>query len=205
MPQIERQSQISGNETREVFRLTGRIFWLTKDPDLIREQIEGADFQVTDPDLLVDWANTDQLLPSFAYMRDPDIKSLGRYLCTGYKGIEKDAIKNSGAQVLVLGESAGRGSSREHVQLALIVAGIKVVIAKSFERIFWENCRNLGILTLPLESNISAKLIHGDDVRWEEILSHYDKLSQDILRFGGLLPYTKARLEGRTDVPVVNT
>ena len=205
MPQIERQSQISGNETREVFRLTGRIFWLTKDPDLIREQIEGADFQVTDPDLLVDWANTDQLLPSFAYMRDPDIKSLGRYLCTGYKGIEKDAIKNSGAQVLALGESAGRGSSREHVQLALIGAGIKVVIAKSFERIFWENCRNWGIMTLPLDSDVAAKLIRGEAVKREEVLSHYDKLSRDILSFGGLLPYTKARIEGRVSIPDIST
>jgi len=205
MAQNERKPQISEAEISETLKLTGRVLWLTKDPELIRAQIEGEDFQVTDSDMLLDWANTDQLIPSYACMQYSDSENLGRFLCTGYEGIEKDEISNSDSQALVLGESAGRGSSREHLQLALRGAGIRVVIAKSFERIFWENCRNWCIPCLPFESEVSQKLIRGDTVSWEEILLGYDKLSQDILNFGGLLPYTKARLEGKVSLPVVAT
>ena len=189
----------------ESLSITGRVLWLTKDPALIRAQIEGADFQVTDPDLLLDWTNTDQLIPSQYCMQFSDSENLGRYLGTGYEGIKTGDIKESNSQVLVLGESAGRGSSREHLQLALRGAGIGFVIARSFERIFWENCRNWGIFTLPLESEVWAKLVRSEVVRRNEVISHYDKLSQDILNFGGLLQYTRARLEGKVRVPTVDT
>src|SRR3989344_7541569 len=189
----------------ESLSITGRVLWLTKDPALIRAQIEGADFQVTDPDLLLDWTNTDQLIPSQYCMQFSDSENLGRYLGTGHEGIKTGDIKESNSQVLVLGESAGRGSSREHLQLALRGAGIGFVIARSFERIFWENCRNWGIFTLPLDSDVAAKLIRGEAVKREEVLSHYDKLSRDILSFGGLLPYTKARIEGRVSIPDIST
>jgi 3-isopropylmalate/(R)-2-methylmalate dehydratase small subunit len=47
--------------------------------------------------------------------------------------------------ILAAGFNFGCGSSREHAPLALKGAGIKAVVAKSFARIFFRNCINLGI------------------------------------------------------------
>jgi len=154
---------------------------------------------------LLDWVSTDQIIPSVWCMQYSDPENLGKYLLTGVRGINPGDIQNSSADTLVVGKSFGRGSSREHAQLALKGAGIKFVIAESAERIFRENCRNYGIFVLPSVSEVSRKLIRGEMVELDDILSHYDKLSQDIYRAGGLLPYTRSRLEGYVRLPLVDT
>ena len=87
MTQIERQDQVlEVAKSRETYKLTGRVFWMTKDPELIRAQIENADFQVTDPELLCDRVSTDQIMPSRWCMAYSDEKNLRRYLFTGVEG-----------------------------------------------------------------------------------------------------------------------
>jgi len=138
-------------------------------------------------------------------MQYSDSKSLGRYLLTGIEGIEPGQIQNSSANVIVAGESFGRGSSREHAQLALRGAGIKFIIAKSTERIFRENCRNYGIFVLPFANEVSQKIIRGELVEIGEVLSQYDEFTQEIYRAGGLLPFTKQRLEKHVRLPLIDT
>ncbi len=46
------------------------------------------------------------------------------------------------------GENFGMGSSREHAPLALKIAGVSAVIAKSFARIFYRNAINVGLPVL---------------------------------------------------------
>jgi len=53
--------------------------------------------------------------------------------------------------VIIAGRNFGCGSSREHAPLALAEAGVKVVVAESYARIFFRNAVNGGYL-LPLES-----------------------------------------------------
>jgi len=55
--------------------------------------------------------------------------------------------------ILVAGKNFGCGSSREHAPLAIKAAGIRVVIAESFARIFYRNAFNIG---LPLLESVEA-------------------------------------------------
>jgi len=55
--------------------------------------------------------------------------------------------------ILVAGKNFGCGSSREHAPLAIKAAGIKVIIAESFARIFYRNAFNIG---LPLLESAEA-------------------------------------------------
>ncbi|OBG11659.1 aconitate hydratase [Mycolicibacterium celeriflavum] len=50
--------------------------------------------------------------------------------------------------IVVGGENYGQGSSREHAAIALRHLGLRVVVAKSFARIHWQNLANFGVLAL---------------------------------------------------------
>lgn len=204
MSQNERESQISGVETKEAFKLTGRILRLTKDRELIRAQIEGADFQVTDIELLCDWISTDQIIPSRWCMSYSDGQNLGRYLLTGVEGIGPGDMAGK-FQVIDCGMSFGRGSSREHAQLALKGAGVRVVIARSVERLFRENCINHGIFVFDYESPQAQKLLEGGEITIAEIIEGESQLTGQIIKYGGLMPFTRARLEGKIPNPEIST
>ncbi|MFT5326230.1 MAG: aconitate hydratase [Planctomycetaceae bacterium] len=62
----------------------------------------------------------------------------------------KQALKHrdSGGHIIIGGENYGQGSSREHAALAPRYLGLRVVIAKSFARIHWQNLINFGVLPL---------------------------------------------------------
>src|SRR5262245_14055713 len=55
-----------------------------------------------------------------------------------------------GDTALVVDANFGSGSSREHVPRAMKASGVRCVIARSFARIFYRNCINLGLLALAL-------------------------------------------------------
>jgi hypothetical protein len=57
------------------------------------------------------------------------------------------AIKNGGFEVIVSGRSKGCGSSRETAPYSEREAGIQLVVAKSIEKIYGQNCQNIGLLT----------------------------------------------------------
>jgi len=63
--------------------------------------------------------------------------------------------------VILGGKNFGIGSSRESAALALKAAGISGIIAKSFGRIFYRNCINLGI---PLLTGDTDWLNDGDEI-----------------------------------------
>jgi 3-isopropylmalate/(R)-2-methylmalate dehydratase small subunit len=58
------------------------------------------------------------------------------------------ASKFEKGDLLVAGHNFGPGSSRETAPLTLKYLGVNVIIAKSFARIFYRNCINLGILAI---------------------------------------------------------
>jgi aconitate hydratase len=80
-------------------------------------------------------------------------------------------IRDSGRQnIIIAGQSYGQGSSREHAAICPMFLGVKVVIAKSFERIHAANLINFGILPLVFQ--------HGED---------YEGISSgDLLRIPGV-------------------
>jgi len=62
---------------------------------------------------------------------------------------------------IVAGKNFGMGSSREHAPLALKIAGVSAILAKSFARIFFRNSINIG---LPLLIVDTEKINQGDEL-----------------------------------------
>jgi 3-isopropylmalate/(R)-2-methylmalate dehydratase small subunit len=62
------------------------------------------------------------------------------------------------AQILVVGDNFGCGSSREHAPWALLDFGIRCVIATSFADIFYNNCFKNGVLPITVSPEDLEKL-----------------------------------------------
>ena len=78
--------------------------------------------------------------------------------------IDKDFINNvKDGDIMVGGWNFGCGSSREHAPLAIKTAGISVVIAKSFARIFYRNSINIGLPIMECPEAVDA-ISAGDTV-----------------------------------------
>ena len=89
---------------------------------------------------------------------------LGPYFLDTFKEtITPDTVAKGGFQVVVGGDAYGSGSSREVAVVAHQGAGIELVVAKSFQRIFQENMVYSG---LPFTTDLSVidRLEAGEDV-----------------------------------------
>jgi aconitate hydratase len=62
-------------------------------------------------------------------------------------------VAASGGHVIVGGANYGQGSSREHAALATRYLGLRMVLAKSFARIHWQNLVNFGVLPVSFASD----------------------------------------------------
>jgi 3-isopropylmalate dehydratase small subunit len=104
--------------------------------------------------------DTDLIIPA-RYLNISDGSELANYC---FADIRPDFAKGvSSGDILVAGRNFGCGSSREHAPLAIKEAGISVIIAKSFARIFYRNAFNIGLPLL--ESEEAAKDIsEGEQV-----------------------------------------
>jgi aconitate hydratase len=65
--------------------------------------------------------------------------------------------------IIVGGENYGQGSSREHAAIAPRHLGLRVVIAKSFARIHWQNLANFGVLALEFDDPDDYDNVDQDD------------------------------------------
>ena len=112
--------------------------------------------------LMIDNIDTDQIIPS-REMKTISKKGLKSGLFANWQyfyskgkkiGLNNDFILNKNefrhTEILISGKNFGCGSSREHAVWALRDFGINVVIAKSFGRIFKNNCTRNQLLTIEL-------------------------------------------------------
>jgi aconitate hydratase len=81
----------------------------------------------------------------------------------GYVGRARQ-VRDRGGHAVVGGENYGQGSSREHAALAPRYLGLRLVIARSFARIHWQNLVNFGILPLTFADPADYDRIDRDDV-----------------------------------------
>ena len=89
-----------------------------------------------------DNVDTDVIIPA-RYLNTPNAQELALHCM---EDIDKAFVKKvEKGDVIVAGWNFGCGSSREHAPLAIKTAGISVVIAKSFARIFYRNSINIGL------------------------------------------------------------
>ncbi len=186
---------------RKTVKIEGRILYLCEDPDVLRSQLyDGLDLD-HDPSLkLIDNISTDEITPGWVcYYYD---ETLARYCLVGLRGghVEKDAIKNGGFGVIVSGKSKGCGSSRETAPFSELKAGVQLVIAESIEKIYAQNCQNIGLLT-STDFSLIDKILAGKEIRIKEFTRGLDPISAAIVEHGGLFAYNKARLAGEVSPP----
>ncbi len=190
---------------RKSVRPTGRILWLTEDADLLCKQLDGGALdQAPDAEALIDNISTDELTPGWVcYYYD---ETLARYCLVGLRGghIKRDGIKNGGFGVIVSGRSKGCGSSRETAPYSEREAGIQIVVARSIEKIYGQNCQNIGLLTTT-DFGIIDRLAAGEEIPIGEFTQGLDPISVDVVEHGGLFHYNQARLAGQVAPPAVHT
>ncbi|HEY6333953.1 MAG TPA: 3-isopropylmalate dehydratase, partial [Blastocatellia bacterium] len=187
--------------------LEGRILFLAEDPVIVREQLDGKDVDVTHIPVLRDNISTDEITPAYiCYYFD---ETLGEFVYLGLKcgdefPIKRGDVKKGGFAVSVSGKRRGKGSSREQSPYAEICAGIKLVIAENIERIYKQNCQNLGLLT-STDFGLLNRIEKGEQIALGEFTAGEDEITKQIIEYGGLFPFNVARLQGKTSVPAVAT
>ena len=107
-----------------------------------------------------DNVDTDVIIPA-RYLNIADSKELSTH---AMEDIDADFVKNMHpGDIVVATRNFGCGSSREHAPLAIKTAGISVVIAKSFARIFYRNSINIGLPIMECPEAVDA-ISAGDTV-----------------------------------------
>lgn len=178
-----------------------RVLCLCADPAQVRTQLAGARLTRAGAGPLRDDVSTDEISPLAAMVHFD--ATLGRHAHTGFSAggerpIGVDALRGAGIEVLVGGRRYGKGSSREHSPLAELSAGVRIVFAESFERIYRQNADNLGLWT-STDFALLDRLERGEAVGPDDLLAGRDAQSAAILRAGGLLAFTPPPCEPLPD------
>jgi len=193
------------SQKRKTVKIQGRILYLTEDADLLRSQLEDGVDLPFDPDRkLVDNISTDEITPGWVcYYYD---ETLARYSLVGLRGgvVQKDSILKGKFGVIVSGVSKGCGSSRETAPFSELKAGVQLVIAKNIEKIYGQNCQNIGLLT-STDFGLIPRIEAGEEIPISEFTKGLDAIATSIVEHGGLFAFNKARLAGEVVPPAVAT
>jgi 3-isopropylmalate/(R)-2-methylmalate dehydratase small subunit len=170
--------------------------------------------------VLGDNIDTDQIIPAehlvYSTSDPEELKKYGHFALSSVP-ISKAGLPNGGKPfiigddytseytIIIGGSNFGCGSSREHAPLALQVAGVKVIIAESYARIFYRNSVDGGFL-IPFEGNekLNDKIKTGDEVKIDLNENSFENLSTqkkyilrplgsvfEIVKSGGLFNYAR--------------
>ncbi len=196
----------------EQVKLSGRILFLTEDPELIRRQLAGEDlpWDTQHPEnnpKLRDDISTDEITPAhYCFYFD---QTLGEIPYMGLKcgdvlPIGRGDVKKGGFVCAVSGKRRGKGSSREQSPYAEMSAGIQLVIAENIERIYKQNCQNLGLLT-STDFSLIDKIRAGEEIPLAAFTAGEDDITRQVIEHGGLFPFNVARLQKKVMLPPVST
>ncbi len=193
-------------------RLQGRILFLTEDPELIKKQLTGWDLPwdtknpASNPKLRDD-ISTDEITPAhYCFYFD---RTLGEIPYAGLRcgdthPIGRHDVKKGNFVCSVSGKRRGKGSSREQSPYAEMCAGIQVAIAENIERIYKQNCQNLGLLTSTNFSLID-RIRGGEEIALSEFMVGEDEITQQVIEYGGLFSFNVARMQGKVFLPPIKT
>ena len=189
----------------DTIEFNGRVLYLTEDETQLRSQLyDGVTLTAAPAQKLIDNISTDELTPGWVcYYYD---ETLARYCLVGLRGgnVERDAIRDGGFAVIVSGVSKGCGSSRETAPFSELKSGIQLVIAKNIEKIYGQNCQNIGLLT-STDFTLLDRIERGEAIPIAEFTRGLDPIAAEVVRHGGLFAYNEARLAGDTVPPAVST
>jgi 3-isopropylmalate/(R)-2-methylmalate dehydratase large subunit len=193
-------------------RLKGRILFLTEDAELIKRQLAGEDLPwdtknpANNPKLRDD-ISTDEITPAhYCFYFDETLGEIP-YLglkCGSVFPIGRSDVKKGGFVCAVSGKRRGKGSSREQSPYAEMCAGIQVVIAENIERIYKQNCQNLGLLTSTNFSLID-QIRAGEEIPLNEFTAGEDEITRQVIEYGGLFPFNVARMQKKVFLPPIRT
>ncbi len=143
--------------------------------------------------------DTDVIIPA-RYLNTSDPVELAKHCM---EDADTEFVKNvKQGDVMVAGRNFGCGSSREHAPIAIKTAGISVVIAASFARIFYRNSINIGLpivecpeaaekinagdtVSVDFNTGIITDETTGESFKGEP----YPEFMQRIIAAGGLVNY----------------
>lgn len=144
--------------------------------------------------------DTDVIIPA-RYLTVFDSETLAAHCM---EDLDKNFSKTvAQGDVVTGGFNFGSGSSREHAPLALKASGVQAVIAKSFARIFYRNCINIGLLVIENEI-LADKLKNASNIKIdydkklitnltdnESFVFELPPFAAEILQAGGLVEAVK--------------
>src|SRR3954447_25509095 len=194
----------------EKVRLQGRILFLTEDPELIKRQLAGEDLPWDTKNAannlkLRDDISTDEITPAhYCFYFDETLGEIP-YLglkCGSVTPIGRGDVKRGGFICAVSGKRRGKGSSREQSPYAEMCAGIRVVIAENIERIYKQNCQNLGLLT-STDFSLIDRLRNGEEIALTQFTAGEDEITRQVIEYGGLFPFNVARMQGKVFLPPI--
>ncbi len=153
-----------------------------------------------------DNVDTDQIIPA-RYLNTTDPYELASHVMEDSEHPDF-AQKHQHGDIIVAGRNFGSGSSREHAPIAIKYAGVPVVVAKSFARIFFRNAINIGLPIVEAPEAVD-EINHGDEIEVdtergiirnlttgkEYEATKFPETIQAILKAGGLMEYAKERLK----------
>ena len=154
-----------------------------------------------------DNVDTDVIIPA-RHLNTQDAKELASHCM---EDIDKDFVKNvKDGDIMVGGWNFGCGSSREHAPIAILGAGMPVVIGHSFARIFYRNAFNMGLMLLEVGDEVD-KINDGDtleispetgtirdlDNGAEIRIPPLSPMMQTLIDKGGMVNYVKEQLKLR--------
>ena len=148
-----------------------------------------------------DNVNTDEIIPA-RYLNTSDPEELAKHCM---EDIDASFIKNvKPGDIIVADKNFGCGSSREHAPVAIKAAGISLVIAQSFARIFFRNAINIGlpICEAPqavkeirsgdqLEIDLSSGKIYNNTRGKQYQAEPFPPFMCSLIQAGGLMNYIK--------------
>ncbi len=180
-------------------RFSGRLLFLTDDADAMARQLNGEDLTLAQALPLRDEVSTDEITPAWICYHYDD--KLGDYPYLGLKcgdafPVAAGRVRAGGFGVTVAGRRYGKGSSREASPYAEWCAGIRLVIAESFERIYRQNCRNLGIFT-STDLGLIERIRRGEAIPVAEFTEGEDEITAELIRRRGLFELMRARQSGQ--------
>ncbi len=147
-----------------------------------------------------DSISTDLIAPGRYFHLRSNLPELAKHVLEGARPKFASIVKSG--DFVVAGENFGLGSSREHAPTIIKMAGVQAVLARSFARIFYRNCINVG---LPAITCNTDEIEEGDDLRLDMengVIKNETKgteltfpplppIMNRILQEGGLVAYIK--------------
>jgi 3-isopropylmalate/(R)-2-methylmalate dehydratase small subunit len=151
--------------------------------------------------------DTDAIIPA-RYLNVSDSAELAKHCM---EDIDEGFVKRvKPGDIMMATTNFGCGSSREHAPIAIKAAGISCIIAQSYARIFFRNAINIGLPLLEcdqavdgteagdtLEVDLKKGKIKNLTKGTEFEAKAYPDFMGELIAAGGLVEYTKRRLESR--------